>query len=285
MFSNFLIGLREGLEASLVVGILVAYLVKTDRRDRLPAVWAGVVIAIVGTIGFVGVLELTSNSLDDEAAEAFAGVMSLLTVGFLTWMIFWMRRTSHLIKHDLHEKMHKALGSGGFALTLLAIVAVGREGIETGMFLWTNEQAAGSASHPAIGGVLGLLVSAFLGWMLYRRAVRFNLSTFFKITGALLIVVAAGVLVYGIHEFQELGWLPGEDALALDISSWWNVDAWYGSLAKGLIGFTPKLSVLQVLAWFAYVVPVMTLFFRSSPEVSASSPTAEPAADAVVTAG
>ena len=278
MFSNFLIGLREGLEASLVVGILVAYLVKTGRTDRLWAVWVGVVVAIVGSLGFVGILEATSKSLEERSEIMFTGVMSLITVVFLTWMIFWMRKTSHKLKGELHGKMDHAIDMGSLALAAMAAVAVGREGLETALFLWTNDQAASGGGHPAVGGVLGLLVSAFFGYLLYKRAVTFNLSTFFKITGALLIIVAAGVLAYGIHEFQELGWLPGEDVLALNISSWFDGGSWYGTLAKGLFNFTPTITVLQMVAWFVYVLPTMFFFFRTSSEkpVQVQSVSAEP---------
>jgi len=262
MFSNFLIGLREGLEASLIVGILVAYIVKTGRTERLWAIWAGVIAAVVATIGFVSILELTSNSLSERSEIIFTGIMSLLTTGFLTWMILWMRKTSHKIKGELHGKLDSVVDMGSFALVLLAFVAVGREGVETGLFLWTNDQATGAASHPALGGVLGLLTSVVLGYLIYQRAVHFNMSTFFKITGALLILVAAGVLAYGVHEFQELGWLPGDENKALNISSWFDGESWYGSVAKGLFNFTPVLSVLQVVVWFGYLVPTMYLFFK-----------------------
>ncbi len=262
MFSNFLIGLREGLEASLVVGILVAYLVKTGRTEHLRAIWIGVGVAVAASLGFVAILEVTANSLSDTAEEAFAGTMSVLTVVFLTWMIFWMRRTARTIKGDLQEKMDSAFAGGGVALAILAAVAVGREGLETALFLWTNDQAVSGAGHPAIGGVLGLLVAALLGYLLFRRAVHFNLSTFFTITGVMLVVVAAGVLTYAVHEFQELGWLPGEDSIALQMPGWYDESAWYGSLLRGLFNFRASLSVLQVVAWFAYLVPVLVLFFR-----------------------
>lgn len=284
MFSNFLIGLREGLEASLIVGILVAYLVKTGRTEHLRAIWIGVGIAVVGSLGFAAVLEFTSRSLSDEAEEAFAGIMSLLTVVFLTWMIFWMRRTAHTIKGELHGKMDSALDVGGVALALLALVAVGREGLETAMFLWTNDQAVSGAGHPAIGGLLGIAVSIVIGYLIYERAVNFNLSTFFLITGVLLIVVAAGVLSYAVHEFQELGWLPGEDSIAISMPSWYDEEAWYGTLLRGLFNFRASLSVLQVVAWFAYLVPVMALFLRGARPVRSSVPASSPA-DAAVTAG
>jgi high-affinity iron transporter len=271
VFSNFLIGLREGLEASLVVGILVAYLVKTGRTEHLRSIWIGVAAAIAASLGFVAILELTANSLSDTAEEAFAGIMSVLTVGFLTWMIFWMRRTARTIKGDLHEKMDAAFAGGGVALAILAAVAVGREGLETALFLWTNDQAVSGTGHPAVGGVLGLLVAAFLGYLLYRRAVHFNLSTFFTITGVLLVIVAAGVLTYAVHEFQELGWLPGEDAIALQMPGWYDESAWYGTLLRGLFNFRASLSVLQVVAWFAYLVPVMALFFRPAKSQSTTA--------------
>ena len=268
MFSNFLIGLREGLEASLIVGILVAYLVKTGRTEQLRFIWMGVGVAIAVSLGFVAVLQITSNSLSDTAEEAFAGIMSILTVVFLTWMIFWMRKTAHTIKGDLHEKMDSAVDVGGIALAALAAVAVGREGLETALFLWTNDQAASGAGHPAIGGLLGILVAVGLGYLIYRRAVHFNLSTFFKITGVLLIVVAAGVLTYAVHEFQELGWLPGDASKAFNISSWYDESAWYGSLLRGLVNFRSEMSVLQVVAWFVYLVPTMILFFVPMSSVS-----------------
>lgn len=276
MFSNFLIGLREGLEASLIVGILVAYLVKVGRTEHMRAVWLGVGIAVVASLGFVGVLELTSNSLSSEAEAAFAGIMSIITVVFLTWMIFWMRKTSRTLKSELHGKMDTALDIGGGALAAMAAVAVGREGLETALFLWTNEQAAGAASHPALGGLLGIIGAMMIGYLIYRRAINFNLATFFKITGVLLIVVAAGVLSYAIHEFQELGWLPGEDATAVNISSWFDANSWYGSVARGLFNFTPVLSVLQVVCWFAYLIPTMVVFFRPSTLKPVAAPAATP---------
>ena len=268
MFSNFLIGLREGLEASLIVGILVAYLVKTRRTEHLRFVWVGVGIAVAVSLGFVAILQITSNSLSDTAEEAFAGIMSILTVVFLTWMIFWMRKTAHLIKGDLHEKMDSAVEVGGVALAALAAVAVGREGLETALFLWTNDQASSGAGHPAIGGLLGIIVAVGLGYLIYKRAVNFNLSTFFKITGVLLIVVAAGVLTYAVHEFQELGWLPGDASKAFNISSWYDESAWSGSLLRGLVNFRAEMSVLQVFAWFAYLIPTMILFFLPSGSTS-----------------
>jgi len=271
VFSNFLIGLREGLEASLVVGILVAYLVKTGRTGRLVPLWVGVALAALASLGFAAVLHFTANELSDRAEEIFAGVMSIIAVAFVTWMVFWMRSTSRTMKTELHGKLDAAAEMGSVAIAVMAMVAVAREGLETALFLWTNEKAMGAASHPAVGGLLGIGAAIVLGYLIYRRAIAIDLGKFFKVTGALLIVIAAGVLAAGVHELQEAAIIGGEDAVALDISSWYSADAWYGSLIRGIFNFTPTLTVLQVVVWFAYLVPVMVLFFRPGREVRNSS--------------
>jgi len=279
VFSNFLIGLREGLEASLVVGILVAYLVKTGRSNRLVPLWIGVALAAAASLGFAAVLHFTSNELSETAEQIFAGVMSIIAVAFVTWMVFWMRSTSRTMKAELHGKLDAAAEMGSVAIAVMAMVAVAREGLETALFLWTNEKAMGAASHPAVGGLLGIAAAVLLGYLIYRQAVAVNLAKFFKVTGALLIVIAAGVLSAGVHELQEAGIIGGEDSVALNITSWYSADAWYGSLLRGIFNFTPTLTVLQVVVWFAYLVPVLVLFFRPSRTVvkPVAQPTAQPA--------
>lgn len=274
MFSNFLIGLREGLEASLVVGILIAYVVKVDRRDKLPAMWLGIAAAAALSLGFGALLSFSSARMSFEAQEAFGGIMSIIAVGFVTWMVFWMRRTSRFMKDELHGKIDAALAMGSFALALTAFIAVGREGLETALFLWTNVQATGTTAEPIIGAVLGLATAVALGYLIYRRAVHFNLRTFFTITGAALIVVAAGVLSYGVHDLQEAGILPGLNNLAFDLTSWYSPSSWYGTLLKGVFNFSPATTWLELVAWLGYLVPVMVLFFRPARAVtSASTPT------------
>jgi high-affinity iron transporter len=260
VFSNFLIGLREGLEAALVVSILVAYLVKTERRDRLPAVWLGVGIALTVSLGFGALLTYGSSSMTFEGQEAFGGFMSIIAVGFVTWMIFWMRRTARTMKQELHGRIESALDMGAIGLTAMAALAVGREGLETALFLWSNAQATGQSAEPLIGAVLGLVGAVVIGYLLYRRAIAIDLARFFTITGGLLIVVAAGVLAYGLHDLQEAGILPGIDNVAYDITSWYSASSWYGTLLKGFFNFSPSPTVLEVVAWFAYLVPVGALF-------------------------
>lgn len=262
MFSNFLIGLREGLEAALVVGILVAYLVKTERRDRLGPIWIGVGAAIVLSLGFGALLTYTSNSLSFEAQEAFAGFMSILAVGFVTWMVFWMRRAARSMREELHGRLDTALAMGTGALVATAFIAVAREGLETALFLWANAQATGSSVQPLTGAVLGLASAVVLGYLIYRRAVAIDLARFFTWTGIGLIIVAAGVLAYGFHDLQEAGVITFGTASAWDITSWYSTSSWYGALLKGVFNFSPNPTVLEVVVWWAYVIPTMTLFCR-----------------------
>ncbi|MBK5305695.1 MAG: FTR1 family protein [Frankiaceae bacterium] len=271
MFPTFLIGLREGLEASLVIGILVAYLVKSGHADRLRQIWAGVGLAIGISLAFGALLQFTSAELSFEAQEMFGGFASLLAVAFVTWMVFWMRRTARFLKTELHGRIDTALTLGPLALALTAFVAVGREGLETALFLWAAVQSTEQTASPITGAVLGLLAAVALGWLLYKRAVNLNLRTFFTWTGVGLVVVAAGVFSYGVHDLQEARLLPGLNTLAFDVSSTIPPSSWYGTLLKGIVNFSPKTSVLEAVAWVSYVVPVLYLFFRPS---SAPAPAA-----------
>ena len=273
MFPNFLIGLREGLEASLVVGILVAYLVRTGNRDRLRPVWLGVGTAIAASLAVGAALTFTSRSLSFEAQELFGGVMSIIAVGFVTGMVFWMRNQSRALKHELQGKLDAALSGGSLALFIVALFAVGREGLETALFLWTSVEAAGSTTNPVVGAVIGLVVATVIGWLIYRQSVRLNLATFFKVTGAGLIVVAAGVLAYGVHDLQEADVLPGLNSLAFDVSSAIPPSSWYGTVLKGIFNFSPATTWLEAIAYVAYLVPVMVLFFRPMPAPVVVRPT------------
>jgi high-affinity iron transporter len=274
VLANYLIGLREGLEAALVVSILVAYLVKSARRDRLPSVWAGVGGAVVLSLAFGAALTFTSRSLSFQAQEAFGGTMSIIAVGLVTWMIFWMRRTARSLSRELRERVDAALAMGTGALALVAFVSVGREGLETSLFIWAAVQASGSGAGPVTGAVAGLATAVLLGWLFYRGAVRINLSTFFTWTGAALIVVAAGVLSYGLHDLQEAGILPGLAATAFDVTAQVPPDSWYGAVLKGIFNFSPASTWAQAIAWVGYVGTVGWLFFRP---VGQASPPAAPA--------
>ena len=266
MFANFLIGLREGLEASLVVGILIAYLVKTGNRDKLRPVWGGIAAAIALSVAFGALLTYTSTEVlsTGKQQETFAGVVSLAAIGFVTWMIFWMRRTARFLKTDLQDKLTSALAIGGLALAVTSFLAVGREGLETALFLWSAIQSTSEPVQSTSSAFGGLLTAALLGWAFYRGALNLNLKTFFTWTGAALVIVAAGVCSYGIHDLQEAGTLPGLSTLAFDVSNAIPPSSWYGTLLKGVFNFNPTTTVLQAVAWVAYVVPVLFLFLRPS---------------------
>lgn len=264
MLGNFLIGLREGLEASLIVSILVAYLVKTERRDQLRYIWVGVTSAVALSIAAGAMLEFTSRDMTFEQKELLGGVLSIVAVGFVTWMVFWMRGAARGLKSELHGRIDSALDIGPLALVTVAFLAVGREGLETSLILWAASDTTASGTTPLVGALLGILTAVALGYLIYRGAVRINLSKFFTVTGAMLIVVAAGVLAYGIHDLQEAQFLPGLNTLAFNISETIPPGGWLWTLLKGTINFQPNPTVLQAIVWVGYLVPVMTLFFVGS---------------------
>ncbi|MEU6390338.1 iron uptake transporter permease EfeU [Streptomyces sp. NPDC046939] len=261
MFANYLIGLREGLEASLVVCILIAYLVKTERRDALKPVWLGIGVAVFLALAFGAALEFGSQEMTFKAQEALGGSLSIIAVGLVTWMVFWMRRTARHLKRELHGKLDTALSAGTAALVVTAFLAVGREGLETSLFVWTAVHATDNGTvEPVVGALLGLATAVLLGWLFYRGALRINLARFFTWTGAMLVVVAAGVLAYGFHDLQEADFIGGLNNLAFDISSTIAPDGWLGTLLKGVLNFQPDPTVLQVVVWCVYLVPTLALF-------------------------
>ena len=262
MLANLLIGLREGLEAALIVSILLAYLTRTGRRAMAPAVWGGVVAAFVLSVGTGAVLQATSNELPDRASAAFSGTMSLIAVALVTWMVFWMARRARLLRAHLEGEMDRALAGGPWALAAISFVAVIREGLETALFLWSGATSTGSGSVtvPLLGAFVGLLISAGLGVALYRGAIRLDLGRLFLWSGAALVVIAAGVLSYAIGEFVELGWLPGEGAVAFNVSSVLAPDGAIAAVLRGLLNFRSVTLWPVFIAWIAYLVPVMVAF-------------------------
>ena len=265
MLANYLIGLREGLEATLVVVILVAYLVKSDRRELLPGIWAGVAVAVGVSLAFGALLTFGPRGLSFEAQEAIGGTLSIVAVGFVTWMVMWMARSAGTLSGDLKGQVDRAAGAGRASLMVVAMLAVGREGLETALFLWAATQAAaggGSTAGPLVGAALGIATAVVLGYLFYEGAVKINLAMFFKWTGAILIVVAAGVLAYGVHDLQEAGILPGLNSLAFDVSNAIPPGSWLGTLLKGTLNFSPATTWLQAVVWVMYVAVTMTLFLR-----------------------
>jgi len=278
MLANFLIGLREGLEAALIVSILVAYLVKADRRHDLRYIWAGVGIAVGISLLFGAILTYGPKGLTFEAQEIIGGTLSIVAVGFVTWMVLWMATASRSLSSTLRSSLDGA--TKPWSLTVVALLAVGREGLETALFIWAATQAAardtGATWQPLLGALLGILVAVVLGYLIYRGALRINLSKFFTWTGAFLIVVAAGVLAYGVHDLQEAGVLPGLHTIAFDVSHIVTLDSVLGTVLKGVFNFSPVTTVLEATVWVAYVVVVGGLFIQRNRAAHRPAPATVP---------
>jgi high-affinity iron transporter len=263
---NLLIGLREGLEASLVVSVLVAYLVKSGRRNQLPLVWLGTGAAAVISLGFGAALTFGPSGLTFEVQEAIGGALSIMAVGLVTWMIFWMAKASRSLASHLRSQVDST-DAKPWSLVLIAALAVGREGLETALFLWAATRSAvqegSSTTEPLVGALTGLLIAVALGYAIYAGAIRINLTKFFTITGGALIAIAAGVLAYGVHDLQEADILPGEHMLAYDVSATIPPSSLVGTLFKGILNISPSATVLEVVVWVAYVLVVGLLFARA----------------------
>lgn len=287
--ASFLIGLREGLEASLIIGILLAYVTRLGRADVKRKIWLGVWTAVGICLALGALFTFGRYGLSFQAQEIIGGSMSLLAVGMITWMVFWMMKSGSKLKRELESGVDAALAIGsGWAIFWFAFVTVSREGIETTLLLW------GWSGDPAAfaGALAGIAIAAGVGAMLNRGALRINLRVFFAWTGAFLIIVAAGVLAYGIHDLQEAAVLPGpfsgrpitptdfrtgEVLTGFDGPFWlaaypfgwaFNVEhiiAPSGTLAtflKGIFGFVPMMTWLEVTAWALYIGIVLPLFLR-----------------------
>jgi high-affinity iron transporter len=276
LFGSGLIGLREGLEASIVVTILIAFLVKSQRRDALRWVWLGVAGAIAMTVAVFLTIQFSAYTVSGLGAEAIAGVASLVAVAIVTTMVLWMRSAAAGLSGELRTGMARALESGSAAVLALAFLAVGREGVETALFMVGYAEA--STAWPLVGLIVGVLAAAAIAYGMYAGAVRINLAKFFSYTGIFLIVVAAGILSYGVGALQTVGWLPGLNAHLFDISGWFNWSSWYGQIIQGVFNVTPTPTVLQFAVWLAYLVIVLALFMRpvrpaGAPASDSPSPT------------
>lgn len=283
MLATLLIGLREGLEAALVVGVLLAYVRKLGRPDAATKIWWGVAAAIVLALGVGAVLTFGTYGLSFTAQEAIGGALSLLAVVMVTWMVFWMLKMSKGIGGDLRSQLDRALLGTGWGVAAVAFISVAREGVETALFIWATTRASDTA--PLIGfltAVSGIVIAVGIGWALYRGLLRINLAVFFRWSGVLLIIFAAGVLAYGIHDLQEAGFLPGPFAAAPEeaapfVAAWFGESAWafqipqliapdgvIGVLLKGAVGFSPEMTTLEVLAWACYLIITLPLFLARS---------------------
>ena len=278
---NLLIGLREGLEAGLVVTILLAAVKKTataqaDRdgaaRVSTAPIWLGVLGAVTLSGAFAAVLTFSVSVLSSAGQEAVGGLLSVFAVGLVTAMIFWMRRTAATLSSHLRGEVARAAAIGTGALTITAFLSVGREGLETTLFLWTAARASGQTVGPLVGAAIGITAAVVLCWLLYRRAVHLNVGVFFNRTAIALIVIAAGVLAYGLGDLQDANFLPGHAWVAFDLTAHIDPTSWWASIITGITELSPKMTVLQVTAYLAYLVVVIPAFVNAGRAVKAAPP-------------
>ena len=251
---------REGLEASLIVGIVLAYLAKTDNRQYFKTIWVGTAAAVAVSVVTGAALFFTVGALEGRSEQIFEGVAMLSAVAVLTWMIFWMRKQAVNIKRELEARIEGAIAAGS-AVGLASVVffAVLREGWETALFLFAISESS-SPLVTTIGAVVGLVIAISLGVALYLGSRRLNLRQFFTVTGTLLIVFAAGLLAHGIHEFQEAGLLPVTIEHVWDTNGVVNEDSTIGEFLTTLIGYNGNPSLLEVVAWAAYLGAALAFF-------------------------
>jgi high-affinity iron transporter len=259
MFSSFLIALREGLEASLIIGILLATYRQSNNVGARRLIWAGVFSASATAILTGAFLTFTNHHLSDRGEQYFAGITSLIAVGLVTGMVFWMKSNARGLKGELNAKLAKAETIGAFAIFATAFLSVIREGIETALFLFTNAKIVKNESGPFFGLVVGLIAAIVLGTLIYRRSISFNLSRFFTVSGIALLVVAAGVLSHALDEFQSLGLLTWGNGNLWD---WKSAPNFLTTILEGTVGIGTSLTVLQFLFWALYILVTLRLYLR-----------------------
>ena len=268
---GLLTGLREGVEASLIVGIILAYLVKTGNRQHFGKIWAGTAAALALSLTLGVVLFLTLGGLKKPYEQLFEATALFLAAGVLTWMLFWMRRQARMVKGELQAAVDRALTAGtAWALAVLAFTAIIREGVETSLFLFGQVTAAASAAPSGeisviVGALAGLLIAAALGYLIYVGARRVNYGTFFRVTGLALIFIAAGLLSHGVQELIEVGVINFGTQPIFDISAILSDDNGLGEFLRALLGYSAKPEVITVAVYLAYVIPVLWLYLRPVP--------------------
>jgi high-affinity iron transporter len=257
MVPTLVIALREGVEASLIVGIVAAFLVKEGRRDALRPMWFGIALAVALCVAVAVGLRLVGEELPQREQEALESVIGLIAVAAVTYMIVWMRRHARGLKATLEDHARSALVVGSTAaLVGMAFLAVLREGFETGVFMLAAFQDSSDPAAAGAGAVIGLVAAIVLGIAIYRGGTRINLSRFFRVTGFVLVLVAAGLLATSIHTAHEAGWITGMQAQAFDLSWLVRPGTVTGSLLTGMLGLQPEPTVIEALAYLLYAVPM-----------------------------
>jgi high-affinity iron transporter len=264
---------REGIEAALIIAIMLGYLRKVGRIDRQASVWAGALTAAALAVAFTVILQLVGAQFDYPAKGVYEGVTSLLAVGMLSYMIFWMSKQARYIKGSLEQTMKESIVKGAaWGLFGVAFLTVAREGVETALFLSASAFQS-SGMETLVGGIVGLVVALGVAWAVYVAGVRLNIRTFFKITSVLLLVFAAAILRYGIHEFEEIGWVPPIIEHVWDTGQWIPTGSALGAVLQALIGYTSRPSLLQLIGYFGYLVVAGIFLFAPVRRTSAQPST------------
>jgi high-affinity iron transporter len=263
LLPTFVIGLREGLEAALIVGIIAAFLGQQGRARALRQVWAGVTAAVLICLAVALGLQLLSSALPQRQQEELETIVGVLAVLMVSYMIFFMRRHARALKGGLESAAATALATGSSrALVVMAFLAVLREGFETAVFLLATFQASGDATTSWLGAALGIVLAAAFGYGIYRGGVRINLSRFFRVTGLILVVIAAGLVMTAFHTAAEAGWLTAGQAQALDLSWLVRPGSATSALVTGVLGIQPYPAWIEVVAWLGYLVPMIFIIAR-----------------------
>ena len=265
MLPTFVIGLREGLEAALIVGIVAAFLRQKGRQDAMRWMWLGVAGAVVLCAGVGIALKLAEEQLPQREQEQLETVIAVIAVGMITWMIVWMRNHAAGMRAELEARAGAALLEGSVAALIgMAFLAVLREGLETAVFLLAAFQSSDRPGLTGTGAALGVALAAVLGYLIYRGGLKINLARFFKVTGVVLVLVAAGLLAGAMHTGHEAGWVEVLLDRAVDLR--WLIDpgSVQSALITGMFGIQPEPTVGEVVVWFAYALP-MTLYVCRAP--------------------
>lgn len=276
MLPTYLLSLREGLEAALIIGIVLGALAKIRRTDLSSAVWLGTLSAIGVSILTAVLLTTFGMSLEEEAEQIFEGITMLIAAGILTWMIFWMSKQARFLKGELEAGVNKAAATTGKpAMFWLAFVAVVREGVELALFITAaffagdQSQVTTNIIQTLAGTILGLGTAALLGWTLFATTVRLDLRRFFQVTGFLLILFAAGLVAHGVHEFNEVGWIPAVVEHIWDVNAILDENSLTGQLLKTLFGYNGNPSLTEMISYFVYLAIVTFLWRRDTAHVKA----------------
>lgn len=263
---------REGLEAALILAIMLGYLRKVGRLDRQLSVWVGALCAAALAVSFTLLLQVLGTEFEDPAKAVYEGATSLLAVGILTYMIFWMQKQARYIKGSLEQTMKASMAHGAaWGLFAVAFMTVAREGVETALFLSASAfQSSGIAT--LIGGLAGLVAALIVAWAVYVAGVRLQLRTFFRVTSFLLVIFAAGILRNGIREFQDINLLPALINPVWNTSQWLPEENGLGAVLQALLGYTSNPSLLELIVYFGFLVVVMGLLLRPGKRQQTHSP-------------